>query len=190
MCSNFCRVTWQWKVYYERKSYCNSQNASDVIGAVSHINFTKLTSFNKGSLQWLMMSTPWKTRCWKTGEEGATSAQTGHFFFQNKPQSDNQGNNLYVQFSLEICNLYCNKQTNIHVRLHQHDQLLLDTYFKYSSIFSLLSKSDQVEKVEGSAVENSVTYTLPWMSKSPRCLAKSVEVWLCDYTDTTSTAKQ
>ena len=123
-------------------------------------------------------------------EEGATNAQTGHFFFQNKPQSDNQGNNLYAQFSLEICNLYCNKQTNIHVRLHQHDQLLRDTYFKYSSIFSLLSKSDQVEKVEGIAVENSATCTLPWMSKSPRCLAKSVEVWLCDYSDTTSTTKQ
>ena len=82
-------------------------------------------------------------------EEGATNAQTGHFFFQNKPQSDNQGNNLFVQFSLEICNLYCNKQTNIHVRLHQHDQLLRDTYFKYFSIFSLISKSGQVEKVEG-----------------------------------------
>ena len=85
-------------------------------------------------------------------EEGATNAQTGHVYMyvQNKPQSDNQGNNLYVQFSLEICNLYCNKQTNIHVRLHQHDQLLRDAYFKYYySIFSLLSKSDQVEKVEG-----------------------------------------
>lgn len=65
ICSNFCRVTWQCKVYYERKSFCNSQNASDVIGAVSHINFTKLTSFKKCCLQWLMMSTPWKTRCWK-----------------------------------------------------------------------------------------------------------------------------
>ena len=65
-----------------------------------------------------------------------------------------------------------------------------ETYFKYSSIFSLLSKSDQVEKVEGIAVENSATCTLPWMSKSPRCLAKSVEVWLCDYSDTTSTTKQ
>lgn len=87
-------------------------------------------------------------------EEGATNAQTGHFFFQNKPQSDNQGNNLYVQFSLEICNLYCNKkQTNIHVRLHQHDQLLRDTYFKYFSIFSLISKSGQVEKVEGQGLQ-------------------------------------
>ena len=46
MCANFCRGTWQCKVYYERKSFCNSQNASDVIGAVSHISFTKLTSFN------------------------------------------------------------------------------------------------------------------------------------------------
>ena len=63
-------------------------------------------------------------------EEDATNAQTGHFYVQNKPQSDNQGNNLYAQFSLEICELYCNKQTNIHVRLHQHDQLLRDTYFK------------------------------------------------------------
>ena len=120
-------------------------------------------------------------------EEGATNAQTGHFYVQNKPQSDNQGNNLYVQFSLEICKLYCNKQTNIHVRLHQHDQPLRDTYFKYSSIFSLLSKSGQVEE---SAVENSATCsTLPWMSKSPRCLAESAEVWLCHYSDPTSTTK-
>ncbi|CAH3181017.1 unnamed protein product [Porites lobata] len=57
-------------------------------------------------------------------EEGATNAQTGHFYVQNKPQSDNQ-----------------------------------------------------VKKVEGSAVENSATCsTLPWMSKSPTCLAKSMEV--------------
>ena len=71
-----------------------------------------------------------KTMKDKMLEEGATNAQTGHFYVQNKPQSDNQDNNLYVQFSLEICKLYCNKQTNIHVRLHQHDQLLRDTYFK------------------------------------------------------------
>ena len=27
-------------------------------------------------------------------EEGLTNAPTGHFYVQNKPQSDNQGNNL------------------------------------------------------------------------------------------------
>ena len=47
-----------------------------------------------------------------------------------------------------------------------------ETYFKYFSIFSLLSKSGQVEKVEGSAVENSATCSaLLWMSKSPRLKA-------------------
>ena len=60
-------------------------------------------------------------------EEGATHAQTGHFYVQNKPQNGNQDKNLYVQFSLEICNLHCNKQTNI-VRLHQNDQLLQDIF--------------------------------------------------------------
>ena len=51
-----------------------------------------------------------KTMKDKMLEEGATNAQTGHFYVQNKPQSDNQGNNLYVQFSLEICKLYCNSR--------------------------------------------------------------------------------
>ena len=46
MCANFCIGTWQCKVYFLRKSFCNSQNASDVVGVVSPINFTKLTSFN------------------------------------------------------------------------------------------------------------------------------------------------
>ena len=64
-----------------------------------------------------------KTMKDKMLEEGATNAQTGHFHVQNKPQSDNQGNNLYVQSSLEICDLYCNKQTNIHLRRHRHEQL-------------------------------------------------------------------
>ena len=31
-------------------------------------------------------------------EEGATNAQTGHFYVQNQPQSDSQGDNLYVLF--------------------------------------------------------------------------------------------
>ena len=66
-----------------------------------------------------------------------------------------------------------------------------ETHFKYFSIFSFLSKSGQVEKVEVPAIENNATCsTHPWMSKSPRCLAKSMEVWFCDYTDTKSTTKQ
>ena len=121
MCAYFCRGRLQCKVYYERKFFCNSQNASVVIGAVSHINFTKLTSFN---IVLFTVVDDVKTMKDKMLEDGDTNAQNGHFYVQNKPQSDNQeGNNLYVQFSLEICNLYCNKQTNIHVRLHQHNQL-------------------------------------------------------------------
>ena len=69
------------------------QDASDVISAISRINFTKLTSFNIAlftdvdevkMLKDMMM------------EEGATHAQTGHFYVQNQPQSDSQGDNLYV----------------------------------------------------------------------------------------------
>ena len=89
MCSNFCRFTCQCKVYYERKSFYNSQNASDVIGAVSHISFTKLTSFN---IVLFTVVDDVKTMKDKMLEEGATNAQTGHFYVQNKPQSDNQGN--------------------------------------------------------------------------------------------------
>ena len=33
-----------------------------------------------------------KTMKDKMLEEGATNAQTGHFYVQNKPKSDNQGN--------------------------------------------------------------------------------------------------
>ena len=47
---------------------------------------------------------------YKMLEKGATHAQTGHFYVQNKPQSDNQGNSLYVQFLLQNCKLHCNKQ--------------------------------------------------------------------------------
>ena len=89
MCANFCRGTWQSKVYYERKSFCNSQNASDVIGAVSYISFTKLTSFN---MVLFTVVDDVKTMKDKMLEEGATNAQTGHFYVQNKPKSDNQGN--------------------------------------------------------------------------------------------------
>ena len=64
------------------------QNAADVIGAISRINFTKLTSFN---IVLLTEVDEVKNLKEKMKEEGATVAQSGHFDVQNKPQSQCRG---------------------------------------------------------------------------------------------------
>ena len=64
------------------------QNASDVIGAISRINFTKLTSFN---ILLFTVVDDVKNLKGKMKEEGATLAQSGHFYVQNKPPNDSKG---------------------------------------------------------------------------------------------------
>lgn len=64
------------------------QNASDVIGAISRINFTKLTSFN---ILLFTVVDEVKHLKDKMIAEGATLAQSGHFYVQNKPQNDSKG---------------------------------------------------------------------------------------------------
>ena len=64
------------------------QNATDVIGVISRINFTKLTSFN---IVLLTEVDEVKNLKEKMKEEGATVAQSGHFYVQNKPQSHCRG---------------------------------------------------------------------------------------------------
>lgn len=60
------------------------KNASDVIGLISRINFTKLTSFN---IVLFTVVDDVRNLKDKMMEEGATYAQIGHFYVQNKPQS-------------------------------------------------------------------------------------------------------
>ncbi|XP_068710789.1 uncharacterized protein [Montipora foliosa] len=64
------------------------KNASDAIGVIARINFTKLTSFN--IVLFTVIDDVKKLKD-KMMEEGATHAQTGHFYVQNKPSSDSQG---------------------------------------------------------------------------------------------------
>ena len=55
---------------------------------IARINFTKLTSFN--IVLFTVVDDVKKLKD-KMMEEGATHAQTGHFYVQNKPSSDSQG---------------------------------------------------------------------------------------------------
>lgn len=76
-------------------SFSFLQDASDVISVISRINFTKLTSVN---IVLLTEVDEVKNLKEKMKEEGATLAQSGHFYVQNKPQSKCQGNALFVAF--------------------------------------------------------------------------------------------
>ncbi|XP_068735386.1 uncharacterized protein [Montipora capricornis] len=60
------------------------KNAPDVIGLISRINFTKLTSFN---IVLFTVVDDVRNLKDKMMEEGATYAQTGHFYVQSKPHS-------------------------------------------------------------------------------------------------------
>ena len=76
------------------------QDAPDVIRAISRINFTKLTSFNI-----VLFTDVDEVKMLKDVlmEEGATHAQTGHFYVNNQPQSNSQGDDLYVHFPSDVC---------------------------------------------------------------------------------------
>ena len=71
----------------EKKIFCccSSQHILDVIGVIYRMNFTKLTSFN---IVLFTVIDDVKTVKDKMLEEGATCAQTGHFYVQNEPMRD------------------------------------------------------------------------------------------------------
>ena len=71
-----------------KKKCCCSQHTVDAIGVISRMNFTKLTSFN---IVLFTVIDDVKTVKDKMLEEGATCAQTGHFYVQNKPMRDSEG---------------------------------------------------------------------------------------------------
>ena len=66
---------------------------------IARINFTKLTSFN--IVLFTVVDDVKKLKD-KMMEEGATHAQTGHFYVQNKPSSDSQGKIQEEHFSFEL----------------------------------------------------------------------------------------
>lgn len=65
---------------------------------IARINFTKLTSFN--IVLFTVVDDVKKLKD-KMMEEGATHAQTGHFYVQNKPSSDSHGKIQEEHFSFQ-----------------------------------------------------------------------------------------